>query len=88
MSQTPRDFWDGVMPDSDKLRDRATRLFTLTLKARETGFATAAELEKLASVALAQAEDMERRTATPPRPAAPQQTAQQQQQPQPKKDEK
>jgi hypothetical protein len=72
------------MPDSDKLRDRATRLFAMALKARETGFASAEELEKLASEALAQAEDMERRTAIPPKPEVPQQAAQQQQQPQPK----
>jgi hypothetical protein len=71
------------MPDSDKLRDRATRLFAMALKARETGFAAGAELEKLASEALAQAEDMERRTATPPKPEASQ--AAQQQQPQPEK---
>jgi hypothetical protein len=69
------------MPDSDKLRDRATRLFAMALKARETGFASAAELEKLASEALAQAEDMESRTTAPPTPVAPQQVAQQQQQP-------
>jgi hypothetical protein len=56
----------------------------MALKARETGFAPAAELEKLASEALAQAEDMERRTAATPTTEAPQQPAQQQQQPQPR----
>jgi hypothetical protein len=70
------------MPDSDKLRDRATRLFAMALKACETGFTSAEDLEKLASEALAQAEDMERRIAAPPA-EAPQQVAQQQQQPQP-----
>jgi hypothetical protein len=73
------------MSDSEKLRDRATRLFAMALKARETGFASGPELEKLASEALAQAEDMERRAAIPPKPTAPQQVAQQQQQPQPKR---
>jgi len=72
------------MSDSDQLRDRATRLFAMALKARETGFASAEELEKLASEALAQAEDMERLASTPPTPETPQQAAQQQQQPQPK----
>jgi hypothetical protein len=47
------------MPDSDQLRKRASRLFAMALKARETGFASAPELEKLASESLAQAEDME-----------------------------
>jgi hypothetical protein len=48
-----------ALPDSDKLRDRATQLLAMALKARETGLAAAAEFEKLASEALAQAEDME-----------------------------
>jgi hypothetical protein len=70
--------------DADQLRSRATRLFAMALKARETGFASGAELENLASEALAQAENMERRTTAPPTPQAPQHVAQQQQQPQPK----
>jgi hypothetical protein len=74
------------MSDSDKLRARATQLFALALKGRETGFSSSAELEKLASEALAQAEDMERRAIAQPTPEAPQQIAQQQQQPQPKKE--
>jgi hypothetical protein len=74
------------MADSDQLRKRASQLFALALKGRETGFASAAELEKLASEALAQAEDMERRASVPRTPEAPQQVAQQQQQPQPKKE--
>jgi hypothetical protein len=76
------------MADSDKLRDRATRLFALALKAREQGFRSADDLAALASEALAQAEDMERRASVPPAPEAPQQVAQQQQQPQPKKEKK
>jgi hypothetical protein len=74
------------MSDADQLRDRATQLFALALKAREQGFRSADELANLASEALAQAEDMERRTAAAPGPAASQQAAQQQQQPQPKKE--
>jgi hypothetical protein len=74
------------MSDSDKLRDRATRLFALALKARDYGFRSAEDLANLASEALAQAEDMERRASAPPTPEVPQQVAQQQQQqPQPKK---
>ena len=65
------------MADSDQLRKRASQLFALALKARESGFASAAELEKLASESLARAEYMERRANTPPTPEA-----QQQQQPQ------
>ena len=53
------------MPNSDKLRDRATRLFAMALKARETGFVSGAELEQLASEALAQAENMDRRAERP-----------------------
>jgi hypothetical protein len=58
-----------TMSDSDKLRDRATRLFAMALKARETRFVSATELENLASQALAQAEDMERRATAMPIPA-------------------
>jgi hypothetical protein len=74
------------MPESDKLRDRATQLFAMALKARETGFASAAELEKLGAEALAAAEEMERGASAPPTPEAPPQVAQQQQQPQPEKE--
>jgi hypothetical protein len=74
------------MPESDKLRNRATQLFAMALKARETGFASAAELEKLGAEALALAEDMERGASAPPPPEAPPQVAQQQQQPQPEKE--
>jgi|HubBroStandDraft_6_1064221.scaffolds.fasta_scaffold636086_2 hypothetical protein len=74
------------MPESDKLRNRATQLFAMALKARETGFASAAELEKLGAEALALAEEMERGASAPPPPEAPPQVAQQQQQPQPEKE--
>ena len=78
---------DGFMADSDQLRKRASQLFALALKARETGFSSAAELEKLASESLTLAEDMERTAVAPPRtPETPQPVAQQQQQPQPKKE--
>ena len=73
------------MANSDRLRKRASQLFALALDARERRFASAAELEKLASESLAQAENMERRASAPPTPEAPQYPAQQQQQPQPKK---
>jgi hypothetical protein len=80
------------MSDSDKLRDRATRLFALALKARDHGFSSADDLADLASKALAQAEDMERRASAlpiPPATEAPQQVArQQQQQQQPDPDKK
>jgi hypothetical protein len=41
------------MSDSDKLRDRATRLFALALKARDYGFSSADDLAELANEALA-----------------------------------
>ena len=72
------------MADSDQLRDRATRLLALALKARDNGHPQYAdELTQLASEAFEQATDMERRAPAPPTPEAPQQAAQQQQQPQP-----
>ena len=71
------------MSEAERLRDRATRLFALALKARERGpRGDAEELERLAAEALAQAEAMERRSVPPPADAH-QQPAQQQQQPQP-----
>jgi hypothetical protein len=80
------------MSDSAKLRDRATRLFALALKARDYGFSSADDLVDLANEALAQADDMDRRdraSARPPVTEAPQQVAQQQQQqPQPDPDKK
>jgi hypothetical protein len=73
------------MSDADQLRDWATRLFALALKARDNGLSEYAdELTQLASEAFDQATGMERRLF--PNPATPpQQPAQQQQQPQPKK---
>jgi hypothetical protein len=77
------------MKDADQLRDRATRLFALALKARDYGFSSADDLADLANEALAQADEMDRRdraTAPPPVPeTSSRQPAQQQQQPQPKK---
>jgi hypothetical protein len=73
------------MSDADQLRDRATRLLALALKARDNGHPQYAdELTQLASEAFDQATDMERRFVRHAE-APPQQHAQQQQQPQPKK---
>lgn len=71
--------------DADQLRDRATRLLALALKARDDGHPQYAdELTRLASEAFDQATDMERRLI--PHPKTPsQQPAQKRQQPQPKK---
>jgi hypothetical protein len=67
------------MSDADQLRDRATRLLALALKARDDGHLQYAdELTQLASEAFDQATDMERRFG--PHPEMPSQ-----QQPQPKK---
>ena len=80
-----------AMPDSDKLRDRASRLFAMVLKARDQGFSCADDLADLANEALAQADEMDRRdrASAPPRVTeAPQQVSQQQQQPQPDPDDK
>jgi hypothetical protein len=79
------------MSDSDKLRERATRLFALALKARDHGFSSADDLADLANEALAEADEMDRRdyaSARSPVTEAPQQVAQQQQQPQPDADKK
>jgi hypothetical protein len=74
------------MDDAERLRNRATRLFALAIRAREEGHMDyAAELTDLASEALAQAEEMERRI--PPAPESAQHVAQQQQQIQPKADD-
>jgi hypothetical protein len=77
------------MKDADQLRERATRLFALALKARDYGFSPADDLADLANEALAQADEMDRRdraTAPPPVPETlSRQPALQQQQPQPKK---
>jgi hypothetical protein len=77
---------DEPVSDSDRLRDRATQLFAMALRAREQGSVSADEIEKLAQEGMAQAEEMDRRGRThPPAAEAPQQVGQQQQQPQPKK---
>ena len=43
--------------NSDKLRDRATRLFAMALNAREQGFGSAVNVADLANEALAQADE-------------------------------
>jgi hypothetical protein len=47
------------LSDSDKLRDRATRLFAIVLNAREQGLGAADDLVDLANEALAQADEMD-----------------------------
>jgi hypothetical protein len=74
------------MDDAARVRERAVRLYALALQARQRGYTSAGELERLANEAMAHAEELERRIAPPAE--MPQQVAQQQQQPQPKKDEK
>jgi hypothetical protein len=75
------------MDDADQLRGRATRLFALALKAQDDGHLEyAEELTKLASEAMNQASDMERRLT--PAPRSPNERPAQQQQPQPKADDK
>jgi hypothetical protein len=70
------------MSDADQLRDRATRLLALALKARDNGHPQYAhELTQLASEAFDQATDMEWRSVPDPKTPS-QQPAQQQQQPQ------
>ena len=55
------------MTDADRLRDRATRLLALALKARDDGHPQYAdELTQLASEAFDQATDMERRFGSNP----------------------
>jgi hypothetical protein len=72
------------MDDAAQVRERAVRLYALALQARERGYTSASELERLANETMSHAEELERRTCsvTPPAPV-PQQVAQQQ--PQPKK---
>jgi hypothetical protein len=72
------------MSDADQLRNRATRLLALALKARDDGHPQYAdELTQFASEAFEQATDMERRLV--PNPGTQPQQPAQQQQPQPKK---
>jgi hypothetical protein len=71
------------MSDADQLRDRATRLLALALKARDDGHPQYAdELTQLAFEAFEQATDMERRLIPNQGTQRPQPSAQQQQQPQ------
>ena len=73
------------MDDAAQVRERAVSLYALALQARERGYTSASELERLANEAMAHAEELERRTHIVPPAAAEmrQQVAQQQQQPQP-----
>jgi hypothetical protein len=48
------------MDDLDELRERASRLFALALKAREGGYPSAEELEDLANEMLARVEELQR----------------------------
>jgi hypothetical protein len=74
------------MDDAARVRERAVSLYALALKARERGYTSASELERLANEAMSHAEELERRPRiVPPPTEMPQQVGQQQQQPQPKK---
>jgi type II restriction/modification system DNA methylase subunit YeeA len=55
--------WSEVieLSDSDKMRDRAARLYAMVLSAREHGFGSADYLAELANEALARADEMDRR---------------------------
>jgi hypothetical protein len=70
------------MDDAARVRERAVRLYALALQARERGYTSADELERLANERMTHAEDLERRI-TPPA-EIPKHVAQLQQQPQPK----
>jgi hypothetical protein len=66
------------MDDAARVRERAVRLYALALQARERGYTSASELERLANETIAHAEELDRRTriVTPPA-EMPQQIAQQ-----------
>jgi hypothetical protein len=71
------------MPDSEQLRQRATRLLAMALKARDGGQQDLADrLTEQASELFDEASALETHQAA--KPEAPAQPAQQQQQPQPK----
>ena len=73
------------MDDAARVRERAVRLYALALQARERGYTSASELERLANETMTYAEELERRTCIVTPPAEmPQHVAQQQQQPQTK----
>ena len=78
------------MRDSDRLRDRATRLLALALKAREGGkLLLSEEITRLAIEASAQADEMDQREVQTQRQQPEhQQPAQQQQQPRPEGEKK
>jgi hypothetical protein len=73
------------MDDATRVRERAVRLYALALQARERGYTSASELERLANETMTHAEELERRTCIATPPAEPQDDAQQQQQPPPEK---
>jgi hypothetical protein len=78
--------WIVGLDDAAQLRERAVRFYALALQARERGYTSASELERLANETMTHAEELVRRTCSVAPPAAmPQQVAQQQQLPQPKK---
>jgi hypothetical protein len=55
------------MSDSQKMRDRATRVFAMAIKTRENGFAEHSDqLARLANEILAHAEEIERHSANVP----------------------
>jgi hypothetical protein len=78
------------MDDAARIRERAVRLYALALQAREHGYTSASELERLAHETISHAEELERTYRGTPPAVVPQPVAQQQQQPQPDtdKDEK
>jgi hypothetical protein len=60
---------NSEISDSDKLRNRAIRLFAMVLNARERGFGSADHIADLAHEALTQADEIDRRgdaSACPP----------------------
>jgi hypothetical protein len=74
------------MDDAARVRERAVRLYALALQARERGYTSASELERLANETMTHAEELERRACIVTPPAEmPEHVAQQQQQPQPEK---
>jgi hypothetical protein len=50
-----------AVSESDKLRDRAVRLFAMVFNAHERGLGSADHLAELANEALAQPDEMDRR---------------------------
>jgi hypothetical protein len=67
------------MDDAAQVRERAVRLYALALQARERGYTSASELERLANETMTHAEELERRTRiVTPLAEVPQQVAQQQ----------